>query len=153
MVTLLLVVLAADPMSCLPTPADAQKHGDATAYKEAVAASDPKTPPFTTAPADARLLLRVIWNAAGNKAALKALRPLMEPQFTYSFGGDVDADQAVTEWAKDTKLSKALREALSAKKCTVDRSTVVCTAAKDGRRLGLEKIDGCWRWTSFVGGD
>lgn len=151
MTLLIAMLLHADPMACLPTPSDAAKHNDGVAYKEAVAANDPKTPPFSSAPADARLLLRVLWNAAGNKKALEALRPLMDPQFTWSFGGDADADQAVSEWAKDPAFSKTLRAAVTGA-CKVTKSDVTC-AAKKGPRLQLEKKDGCWRWTAFVSGE
>ena len=153
MVNVLLLLLAADPMTCLPTPSEVKRHGDeaAAAYQEALTKEDPKAPKFTAAPADARMLLGLIWRCAGNKAPTKALRPLMDPQFTWSFGGDADADQAVSEWAKDPAFGKTLRAAVAGT-CKATKDDVTC-AAKKGPRLQLEKKDGCWRWTAFVAGD
>jgi hypothetical protein len=148
------LALATDPAVCLPVPSALKRFGDeaVTAYQEARAVDDPKAPAFSSAPADARLMLRVIWAAAGNKLPLKALRPLMEESFTWSFGGDADADQAVTEWAKDEKLPQAIRAAITGK-CKTAKDNVTCEPKKPGPRLVLEKNDGCWRWTAFVAGD
>jgi len=148
------LALSTDPALCLPTPSELKRFGDevVAAYQEARALDDPKAPGFTTAPADARLFLRVIWAAAGNKEALKALRPLMDDSFTWSFGGDADADQAVSEWAKDSKLPQAIRAAVTGR-CKATKDDVTCQPKKPGQRLVLEKKDGCWRWTAFVAGD
>lgn len=148
------LALSTDPAVCLPTPSQLKRFGDeaVAAYNEARALDDPKAPAFSTAPVDARLFLRVIWAAAGNKAPLKALRPLMDDAFTWSFGGDADADQAVAEWAKDAKLPQAVRAAVTGK-CKVTKDDVTCEPKKPGPRLVLEKRDGCWRWTAFVSGD
>ncbi|MBL8956052.1 MAG: hypothetical protein JNK82_35080 [Myxococcaceae bacterium] len=148
------LVLSTDPAVCLPTPSALKRFGDesVTAFQEARAVDDPKAPKFTGAPADAHLVLRVIWAAAGNKQPLKALRPLMEDSFTWSFGGDADADQAVSEWAKDPKLPQAVRAALSGK-CKTTKDSLTCEPKKPGPRLVLEKNEGCWRWSAFVAGD
>ncbi len=148
------LALSTDPAVCLPTPSELKRFGDetVTAFQEARALDDPKAPAFTSAPADARLMLRVIWAAAGNKQPLKALRPLMDDPFTWSFGGDADADQAVGEWAKDAKLPQAIRAAITGK-CKLRDDSLTCEPKKPGQRLVLEKRDGCWRWTAFVGGD
>lgn len=150
---LLALVLTADPVACLPTPSEVKKYGDevATAYQEGMAKDDPKAPALTAAPADARLLLRKLWTLAGKKTGLTALRPLMDPQFTWSFGGDADADQALGEWAKDPKLLTKLRTALTGA-CKPQKDSLTC-AGKSGPRAVFEKRDGCWRWTSFVEGD
>jgi hypothetical protein len=147
------VALSTDPAVCLPAPSALKRFGEDTvaAYQAAAAVNDPKAPAFSSAPAEARLLLRVIWAGAGSKEPLKALRPLMEDTFTWSFGGDADADQAVAEWAKDPKLPQAIRAAVTAK-CKATKDDVTCTP-KSGPRLVLEKKDGCWRWTAFVAGD
>lgn len=112
---------------------------------------DAKAPPVSSAPADARLLLRLIWTAAGKTDAMKALDPFMERAFTWSFGGDAIAQQALTEWAKDDSIPKKLRAAI-ASRCTTKANILTCEPPK-GLRLVLEKRDGCWRWTAFVGGD
>lgn len=112
---------------------------------------DAKAPAVSAAPADARLLLRLIWSAAGNREPLKALDPFMERAFTWSFGGDAIAQQALTEWAKDDSIPKAIRAAIAGR-CTTKSNIVTCAPPK-GMRLVLEKRDACWRWTAFVGGD
>lgn len=153
MTALIAVVLAADPMACLPVPSEVQRYGDdaGAAYRDGVARDDPKAPRFLSAPPDSRLLLRLIWTLAGNKSPAKALRPLMDHQFSWSFGGDADADQAVSEWAKDASFGKSLRAAVAGA-CKATKSDVTC-AAKKGPRLLLEKKEGCWRWTGFLSGD
>jgi hypothetical protein len=153
MILLALLVLGTDPVACLPVPSEVKRYGEEAvlAYQDGLALNDPKAPKLGTAPADSRLLLGKIWAIAGNKQALKGFRVLMDPQFTWSFGGDVDADQAITEWAKDPKRPQAVRAAVAGT-CKSTKDSVTC-AAKKGPRLVLEKKDGCWRWTAFVEGD
>ena len=112
---------------------------------------DAKAPAVSAAPTNAQLLLRLIWSAAGKKDALKALDPFMARAFTWSFGGDAIAQQALTEWAKDESIPKKLRAAIAGR-CSTKGSTVTCAPTK-GPRLVLEKQDACWRWTAFVDGD
>ena len=112
---------------------------------------DAKAPAVGAAPASAQLLLRLIWTAASKKDPLKALDPFMARAFTWSFGGDAIAQQALTEWAKNDTVPKTLRAAIAGR-CSTKGNAVTCAAAK-GPRLVLEKQDGCWRWTAFVDGD
>ena len=151
----LLPLLAAAPsqaVTCLPVPDAVVVLGDkAVAGYRASLKPDAKAPAVSAAPAETRLLLRLIWSAAGNKEPLKALDPFMDRAFTWSFGGDAIAQQALTEWAKTETVPKTLRAAIAGR-CTTKGSTVTCAATK-GPRLVLEKRDGCWRWTAFVDGD
>lgn len=89
MLTVLLVVLAGTPnaeVACLPVPLAVTRLGDEAAetYREMLQPDD-KAPRVSTAPADARLLLRLIWSYAQKPAVLATL---MEDAFTWSFGGD-----------------------------------------------------------------
>lgn len=109
---------------------------------------DAKAPAFKSAPTDARPLLGLIWRAAD----LPQLRTLMPKEFTWSFGGDSDADQAISEWAKDPAFLKSLRTALTGT-CKAEKDTLTCKGKK-GPRLVLERgKDRCWQWTAFVDGD
>lgn len=152
---LVLPFLAAAPsqaVTCLPVPDAVVVLGDkAVAEYCASLKPDPKAPAVSAAPANAQLLLRLIWTAAGRKDPIKALDPFMARAFTWSFGGDAIAQQALTQWAKDDAVPRTLRAAIAGR-CSTKGTTVTCAAAK-GPRLVLEKQDGCWRWTAFVDGD
>lgn len=151
----MLPLLAAAPsqaVTCLPVPDAVVVLGDkAVAEYRASLKPDAKAPAVSGAPASAQLLLRLIWSAAGKKDAIKALDPFMARAFTWSFGGDAIAQQALTEWAKDESMPKTLRAAIAGR-CSTKGNTVTCAPTK-GPRLVLEKQDGCWRWTAFVAGD
>jgi len=153
---LVLPFLAAAPsqaqaVTCLPVPDAVVVLGDEATwiYRDSLK-PHANAPAVSSAPGDARLLLRLIWSAAGKKAPLKALDPFMARAFTWSFGGDAIAQQALTEWAKDESMPRKLRAAIAGR-CTTKGNTVTCAAAK-GPRLVLEKQDACWRWTAFVDG-
>src|SRR5882724_1645574 len=120
MSALLLALLAADP-ACLPQASDA-----GVPYHDRLdaAAKDKRTPRFTSAPADARPLLTLIWLERESPAGL---RPLMEQAFTWSFGGDADADQAVDEWKKQPKALQGLTGALTGP-CKRDGASLTCAA-------------------------
>lgn len=155
LLALVVPLLAAAPsqaVACLPVPDAVLVLGDkAVAEYRASLKPDAKAPAVSAAPASAQLLLRLIWTAAGKPEPLKALDPFMARAFTWSFGGDAIAQQALTEWAKTNGTPAALRAAIAGR-CTTKGGTVTCAAAK-GRRLVLEKQDGCWRWTAFVAGE
>lgn len=152
MLTVLLVVLTAVPnadVACLPVPPAVTRLGAEAvqAYRE-VLRPDAKAPRVSTAPADARLFLRLIWTSAEKPAVLATL---MEDAFTWSFGGDASSKQALDEWQKDPMTPKKLRAAIAGT-CKREGDVVTCSAKK-GPRLVLEKPAGCWRWTAFVEGD
>jgi hypothetical protein len=150
MVMLVMLVLAGDPLACLPVPSEVERYGEdaVAAYKDGLKLDDPKAPKLAAAPADARLLLRLIWAVAGKKNAVKGFRVLMDPQFTWQYGQNADADEAVAAWATDAALPKQVRAAIAGT-CKTTRTDVTCTA-KTGPGVELEKKDGCWRWTGFV---
>ena len=146
------MVLAGAPnadVACLRVPDAVTRLGDdaVLAYRDMLQ-PDVKAPRVSTAPADARLLLRLIWTSAEKDAVLG---PLMENAFTWSFGGDASSRQALDEWKKDATIPKKLRAAIAGT-CKLDGDVVTC-APKKGPRLVLEKQSGCWRWTAFVEGD
>ena len=151
----LLPLLAAAPsqaVTCLPVPDAVVVLGEEAVeiYRDSLK-PDARAPAVRAAPSSAQLLLRLIWTAAGQKNPLKALDPFMERAFTWSFGGDAIAQQALTEWAKDDSMPKKLRAAIAGR-CTTKSNILTCEPSK-GPRLVLEKRDGCWRWTAFVAGD
>jgi len=49
--------------------------------------------------------------------------------FTWSFGGDAIAEQALTEWAKNDAVTKTIRAAIAGR-CTTQGATVTCAPAK-----------------------
>ncbi len=152
---LVVFLLAADP-SCLPVPESVGRLGEdaVNAWRDELSATvdavakDAKAPRFTHAPRDARPLLALIW---ANQQRPEALRRLMEQSFTWSFGGDRDADQAVREWKEHTDLLAGLGKALSGS-CKREEQSLTCQA-KGTPRLVLELQGKCWRWTAFVAGD
>jgi len=155
----LVVLLAAapDPAACLPVPVEVAAQGDqaVVAHRAQLATKNPKAPTPRGAPTDALPLLQLVWSVASKASEPSALRWLMEPEFTWSFGGDASAEQAVEAWAKDPALLKKLKAAAAGPCKAVDSAgtpTLTC-AAKRGPRLVLAKKDGCWRWTAFVEGD
>ncbi len=152
MLTVLLVVLAGAPnadVECLPVPPAVTRLGiEAVQVYRDLLRPDVKAPRVSTAPADARLFLRLIWTSAETPAVLATL---MEDSFTWSFGGDASSKQALDEWKQDATIPKKLRAAIAGT-CKLNGDVVTC-AAKKGPRLALEKQRGCWRWTAFVEGD
>lgn len=145
------LVVASPELECVRAPASVERLGPDTvgAWREHLQV-DPKAPAVKSAPADARLLLRLIWTAAA-EPSLVTLGALMEPAFTWSFGGDASAEQALASWRADVDVGKKLRAAVAGR-CRVEGTTLTC-APKRGPRLVLERLQGCWRWTAFVAGD
>ena len=82
------------------------------------------------------------------------LRAAMIPEFTWSFGGDGNADQAIAEWKTKSIYLKQLARVTGAK-CGFRTATVIQCPAKSGNgfRAGFEVSDGSWRMIYFVAGE
>ncbi|MCI0405807.1 MAG: hypothetical protein L0209_07010 [candidate division Zixibacteria bacterium] len=90
--------------------------------------------------------------AQGNDFA--KLRSLMVDEFTWSFGGDVDANQAINAWRKDKRYLAELQATLKSGCHKTERNKINCPS-KGGFdfRAGLVKTKAGWRMEYFVEGD
>jgi hypothetical protein len=116
-----------------------------------VGAEDTKT--TDPLPPDATAVIQEVAACAARKD-MEGVRARMADEFTWSFGGDSDADQATAEWAKDPRYLQELERVLrsSCKIAAPDR--IECPRrAGLGFRAGFVKTDGTWRMSYFVEGD
>jgi hypothetical protein len=117
------------------------------------AAADKKSP--RRLPREATAAIRAAADAA-KKQDLVALRRLMIDEFTWSFGGDSSADQAIATWKKDPApllaMDKVLR--LPCRTSDDDADHVECPGKGDkSYRAGFIKTAAGWRMINFVAGD
>lgn len=111
---------------------------------------------FTTKPIpdDAKAVIRSVRIAAKAKD-YAALKRLMVPEFTWSFGGDGDANQAIEAWQQDPKALQSLYR-VTGLPCTfrTDIDHVQCPPNAGYRyRAGFIRTDMGWRMSYFVAGD
>jgi len=85
---------------------------------------------------------------------VSALEKLMVPEFTWSFGGDADAKQALAAWKRRPMAFRKLRE-VTAKRCILqaDGSIECPRGAGTGYRAGFIQTAAGWRMAYFVAGD
>ncbi|OWQ45647.1 hypothetical protein CDL60_17370 [Roseateles noduli] len=108
----------------------------------------PRALPGTFAPALERIRI-----AAGQRD-YSALRAMMVEDFTWSFGGDGSADQAIEAWKGDSSSMPALAKAARMSCGWISGDIVQCpTSAKLGHRAGFKLVEGQWRMVYFVSGD
>jgi hypothetical protein len=83
-----------------------------------------------------------------------ALRGDMIQEFTWSFGGDSSAEQAIAEWKKQPKYLRRLGKVTQAR-CTYRKDKYVECPANAGTsfRAGFKLSEGRWKMVYFVGGD
>ena len=106
-----------------------------------------------TLPAEAEAVIRKARDAAQNKD-LKTLRSLMVQEFLWSFGGDRDADQAITEWKKDANVLSHIVRVLDKGCKYVEPRKVECPGAGDlSYRAGFTQRQTQWQMDYFVAGD
>ena len=104
-------------------------------------------------PSEARAAVRRLALAAEQKD-LKAIRAAMIKEFTWSFGGDNDADQAVEEWRKDPRYLRQLGRVLRGRCNLRDRDHVDCPGGGGlSFRAGFVEVDAAWKLEFFVEGD
>jgi hypothetical protein len=107
----------------------------------------------TQLPADVRATV-VQLQAAAEASDFATLRSLMTDAFTWSFGGDADADQAITAWRVDPGYLTALRATLARGCRLLDQNEVECPGRGDGGfRAGLVRTSSGWRMQYLVEGD
>ena len=104
-------------------------------------------------PEDAQALIRAVGSAAGRQD-FAALDKLMVREFTWSFGGDRDARQALAAWRADPRYLAQLSRATAAKCGYVTPKVIECPIkAGTGHRAGFERTTDGWRMSYFVAGD
>ena len=104
-------------------------------------------------PEDAQVTIRAVGSAAGRQD-LAALDRLMIREFTWSFGGDRDARQALDAWRADPRYLAQLSRATAAKCGYVTPKIIECPIrAGTGQRAGFERTTDGWRMSYFVAGD
>lgn len=105
-------------------------------------------------PDDARSIIREVRAAAKTKD-FRTLRRLMVSEFTWSFGGDGDADQAIDAWRRDpTALPELYR--VTGHRCVfrTDEMNIQCPPNAGYKyRAGFTKTGQGWRMSYFVAGD
>jgi len=93
-------------------------------------------------------------NRAAKQQDYAALRANMAHEFTWSFGGDSRAEQAIAEWQKQPRYMLELARITRAK-CTYRKDQYVECPASAGTsfRAGFKLTAGRWKMVYFVEGD
>ena len=93
-------------------------------------------------------------NRAARQKDYVALRANMAQEFTWSFGGDSNAEQAIDEWKKEPRYMLQLSRVTQAK-CTYRKDKHVECPANAGAsfRAGFKLLEGQWKMVYFVEGD
>jgi hypothetical protein len=105
-------------------------------------------------PTEAQVVIRSVRTAAKTKD-FAALRKLMVPEFTWSFGGDGDADQAIAAWKRDPSAIRELYR-VTGLRCAfnTDERNIQCPPNAGYRyRVGFTKTEQGWWMSYFVAGD
>lgn len=105
-------------------------------------------------PAEAQAVINEV-HAAAKTRNFAALRRLMVSEFTWSFGGDGDVDQAIEAWKRDPKVIGELYR-VTGRRCSfrTDLSNIQCPPnAGYNYRAGFTKTEQGWRMSYFVAGD
>ena len=107
----------------------------------------------TPIPEDALATIRAVDSAAARQD-FAALEKLMIREFTWSFGGDRDARQALDAWRADPGYLAQLRRVTTAKCAYTTPKIIECPIkAGTGHRAGFERTTDGWRMSYFVAGD
>ena len=93
-------------------------------------------------------------NRAAKQQDYVALRADMAQEFTWSFGGDSRAEQAIAEWQKQPRYMLELARITRAR-CAYRKDQYVECPASAGTsfRAGFKLIEGRWKMVYFVEGD
>jgi hypothetical protein len=103
-------------------------------------------------PAAAKDVIAQVHSAATTSNYAK-LRALMIEEFSWSFGGDASADQAIAEWRKQPRYLRRLAE-ITKSGCVYRDKYVECPAnARTSFRAGFTRIGDRWKMAYFVEGD
>ena len=104
-------------------------------------------------PTGAMRAVSAVHRAAASRNYPK-LKKLMAPEFTWSFGGDGSADQAIERWKKEPGYLRNLAR-VTGLKCQYrqDRYVECPINAGTNFRAGFKEVAGTWRMEYFVEGD
>ena len=107
----------------------------------------------TPIPAGAEQVISSVHAAATNRD-LPALRALMTDEFTWSFGGDSTAEQAIAAWHSEPSTIAALRN-ITGRSCgRISEQFIQCPQhAGISYRAGFTETPSGWRMVYFVAGD
>jgi hypothetical protein len=104
-------------------------------------------------PQDAQEVIRTISTAAAQRD-FATLEKYMVREFTWNFGGDRDARQALDAWRDKRDYLTHLHRVTSGKCDFITKKIVECpTKAGTRHRAGFERTSDGWRMTYFVAGD
>ncbi len=107
----------------------------------------------TTIPAEAKTVIQHVHKAAMMKD-FASLRKLMVSEFTWSFGGDGDANQALDAWKHDSRSLRELARVTGLRCSFRAVDTIQCPPnAGYHYRAGFKKTEEGWRMEYFVAGD
>jgi hypothetical protein len=110
-------------------------------------------PASSALPQEARATIAQLRDAAAAKDFAK-LRSLMTGEFTWSFGGDADADQAIAAWRDDSSYLHGLRATLNQGCHRSAQDELECPGKGGGDfRAGLVRTPAGWRLQYLVAGD
>ena len=104
-------------------------------------------------PSDARKVIQQVHKASSN-GDFATLRQLMVQEFQWSFGGDLNAEQAIEAWKSEGKYLKNMKR-VTAQQCGFLTPEMIECPAKAGTkyRAGFERTPLGWRMHYFVEGD
>lgn len=119
----------------------------------ALASSIPAYAAAAAPPSGASEVIARVGRAA-RQSDYAALRADMIEEFTWSFGGDSSAEQAIAEWKKQPKYMRQLDKITQAR-CAYQKDGYVECPANAGTsfRAGFKLSEGKWKMVYFVGGD
>jgi hypothetical protein len=84
----------------------------------------------------------------------ETLREAMDTAFVWSFGGDADREQALSEWRKEARYLRSLARVTRSACGWVGGGVYQCPAkAGAGPRAGFRQLSGEWKLVYFVAGD
>lgn len=103
-------------------------------------------------PIAAKKQIDLVHNAA-KRHDLYTLRSLMIDDFNWSFGGDLSASQAISDWQQHAHVVDFLAEA-TAGRCVFAKGIVECANKGSGSyRVGFKATEKGWLMIYFVAGD
>ena len=92
--------------------------------------------------------------AAAQRKDFSALRSLMIQEFTWSFGGDGDSEQAIEAWKHRPAALASLSRAARGQCGFVSSELIQCPMnAGLAYRAGFKRIANTWKMVYFVEGD
>jgi hypothetical protein len=103
-------------------------------------------------PVEAQAVVEKV-HVASAKQDLSSIRSLMIDEFTWSFGGDSNASQAIGYWREHPEVLRAMSRATKSG-CEFRSGYIQCPRrAGMGYRAGFKLTEKGWRMAYFVAGD